>query len=221
MVKKVLLWIGVILMATYTGACVDISYQRPDQAITPRAGHVLIFGHVRFFQDNVEFFPWKPALLPDSAWRAIERHLWLLRLGGRAVSPEIHPDADGALAIWLASGDYALIGNTEIPTSGSSGYEVVALIRVPDGPTAAYAGELMFISEHHEGWSAARGAFGVAEVAVMPVTAGRSDLENRLGSLPEPPVVSPWCVGDDLPRFDDPDLMTRAREILDRGCEEP
>lgn len=219
MVKKVLLWIGLILVAWYAGGCVEINYQRADQTITARAGHVLIFGHVRFFEDNVEFFPWEPALFPSSAWRAVERHLWLLRLGQRAVSPEIHPDADGALAIWLASGDYALIGNTEIPTSGSSGYEVLALIRVPEGPVAAYAGELMFISEYHEGWSATRGAFGTAAVGVLPVTAGRADLEKRLGPLREPPVVSPWCVGDDLPGFNDSDLMTRAREILDLGCE--
>jgi len=218
MVKKALLWIAVMLLVTYVGACVDISYQRPDQAITPRSGHVLIFGHVRFFQDDVEYFPWKPEPLPDSFWRAIERHLWLLRLDSRAVSPEIHPDADGALAIWLAGGDYALIGNTEIPTAGPSGYEVVALIRVPDGPTAAYAGELMFISERHEGWSAIRSAFGMAAVAVLPVAAGRADLEKRLGPLPEPPIVSTWCVGEDLPNFNDPDLAIRASEILDQGC---
>jgi hypothetical protein len=213
--KKVLRWIGLILVASYAGACVEISYQRPYQTITPRAGHVLVFGHVRFFEDNVEFFPWEPALLPGSGWRAIERHLWLLRLGERAVSPEIHPDADGALAIWLASGDYALIGNTEIPTTGSSGYEVLALIRVPEGPVAAYAGELMFISEHQEGWSASRSAFGMAAVGVLPVVAGRADLEKRLGPLPEPPVVSPWRVSEDLPGFNDSDLITRAKKNLD------
>jgi len=214
-----LLWISVSLLAAYASACVDISYPRPDQAITPRTGQVLVFGHLRFFQDSKEFFPWKPALLPDAAWSAIERHLWLLRLGERAISPEIHPDADGALGIWIASGDYALIGNTEIPTTGSAGYEVVALIRVPDDATAAYAGELMFMSEYREGWSAVRSAFGTAAVAVLPVVVGQADLEKRLGPLPERPVVSPWCVGEHLPGFNDPDLMVRAREILDQGCE--
>ena len=215
-----MLWISVSLLAAYASACVDISYPRPDQAIARRAGQVLVFGHLRFFQDRVEFFPWKTALLPGSAWSAIERHLWLLRLGERAVSPELHPDADGALGIWIASGDYALVGNTEIPTAGSAGYEVLALIRVPDGPMAAYAGELMFVSELREGWSAVRSAFGTAAVAVLPVVTGQADLEKRLGPLPERPVVSPWCVGEHLPGFNDPDLVIRAREILDQGCNE-
>jgi hypothetical protein len=89
---------------------------------------------------------------------------------------------------------------------------------VPDGPVSAYAGQLIFKTEHHEGWFATRGAFGVASVVTLPVEDVRADLEKRFGSLPEPPAVSPWCVGENLPGFNDPDLMTRAREILDRGC---
>ncbi len=218
MFKKALLWIGVTLSVVSAAACVDVRYQLPSHAIAPRAGKVLVFGQVRFFIDELEIFPWRPALLPDPAWRTIERHLWLLRLGRRAVSPEIHPDSDGSLAIWLASGDYALIGNTEIPSGGPSDYEVVALIRVPDGSIAAYAGELIFTTKRREGWSASRGAFGVASVLVLPAEDARADLEQRLGTLPESPVVSPWCVGEDLPGFNDPDLATRASENLDRGC---
>lgn len=218
MLRKVPLWIGVTLSIAFAGACVNISYQRPSQTIVPRTGQVLVFGQVRFFLDDVEFFPWKPVLLPDAGWRTIERHLWLLRLGKRAVSPEIHPDSDGSLAIWLASGDYALIGNTEIPTVGPPGHEVVALIRVPEGPVATYAGQLIFKTERHEGWYATRGAFGAASVVVLPVGDARANLEQRLGTLPEPPVVSPWCVGEGLPGFNDADLATRARDILERGC---
>jgi hypothetical protein len=218
MVSKALLSIGVTLLVASVGACVDVGYQRPSHTIVPRAGQVLLVGQLRFFLDEVEFFPWKPALLPDSAWRAIERHLWLLRLGKRAVSPELHPDPDGSLAVWLASGDYALVGDTEIPTTGPSGFEVLALVRVPDGPISANAGQLIFKTERHEGWFAKRGTFGVASVVTLPVDDVRANLEERFGSLPEPPVVSPWCVGENLPGFNDPDLMTRAREILDRGC---
>jgi len=219
MVRKTLLWLGVALLVAAASACVEVSYQRPVQAIAPREGQVLVFGHLRFFLDEVEFFPWKPALLPDSAWRSIERHFWLLRLGNRAVSPEIHPDADGALAIWLASGDYALVGSTEIPTTGPTAFDVLGLIRVPEGPISAYAGELLFKTERHEGGYAMRSEFGTASVAILPVSESVASLEQRLGVLPEPPVISLWCVGDQLPGFDDPTLMTRAKEILDRGCE--
>jgi hypothetical protein len=219
MVKPIVPLICMALLLAFAGACVNVAYQGPEPVITPREGQVLVFGRVRFFQDEVEFFPWKPAFLPESAWRGTERHIWLLRLGRRAVSAEVHPESDGALAIWIRSGDYALIGGTEIPTTSPVSFEVIALIRVPEGPVAVYAGDVIFKTEHHEGWYASRGAFGSASVEVLPVDEGRAALEQRLGVLPRPPAVSAWCVGEELPRFDDSDLMARAREILDRGCE--
>ena len=220
MVRKVSLWVGVVLSLAYAAACVEVTCQRPGHAITLRAGQVLVYGRVRCFHDGIEFFPWRPALLPDSAWRSIERHLWLLRLGERAVSPELHPDADGSLAIWLGSGDYAIVGSTEIPTNGPSGFEVVGLIRVPEGPLAAYSGDLALRTESHEGWYASRGALGEASVSLLPVEKARALLEQRFGALPGPPVLAPWCVGEQLPRFEDPELASRGREILDRGCSE-
>jgi len=30
-------------------------------------------------------------------------------------------------------------------------------------------------------------------------------LEARYGALPGPPAVSPWCIGTDVPSFDNPD----------------
>lgn len=111
--------------------CVAVSYQRAGQYITPRTGQTFVFGRVRFFHDNVEVFPWNTDLFEAGVGTRTERHLWLLRLGRRAISAELHPDPDGSLAIWLAQGDYALLGSIERGTTGAAPYEVVALLRVP------------------------------------------------------------------------------------------
>jgi hypothetical protein len=147
-----------------------------------------------------------------------ERHLWLLRLGRRAVSAELHPDPDGSLAIWLGSGDYALLGSTQLPTGGAAPYEVVALFRVSAGPVAAYHGELNMKTESHEGGRLSHGELGATSVTLLPIDIARVTVEQRLGTLPGPPVASPWCAGDRLPGFNDSNLATRAKELLDRGC---
>ena len=198
--------------------CVSIRYQRPGPSITPRAGETLVFGRVRFFHDDREFFPWDVRLGAAPAGTSAERHLWLLRLGRRAVSAEVHPDPDGSLAIWLAGGDYALLASGLIETTGAPPYEVVALFRAPVGPVAAYAGELGMKTESHEGAHVSYSELGEASVTLLPIDIARATLEQRLGTLPEAPVLSPWCAGGHLPGFRDADLATRARELLDRGC---
>jgi hypothetical protein len=198
--------------------CVGVAYEAPGQHITPRAEKTLVFGRMRFFYDGREFFPWNVGLVWPTVEPNIERHIWLLRLRGRAVSAELHPDPDGSLAIWLASGDYALLGSTQIPTWGTAPYEVVALFRVPAGPGAAYVGELIMRIGSHEGFHASFSEFGRASVEVQPIDTARATFEQSHGTLPRPPVVEPWCTGEHLPAFDDPELEARVNEILERGC---
>lgn len=202
-------------------SCVGVTYQRAGQRIAPRAGQTLVLTRVRFFHDAREFFPWNVSLAPSGVAARTERHLWLLRLHPRAVSAELHPDADGSLAIWLANGDYALLGSTELPDAGAAPYEVVALLRVPAGAVAAYAGELTFATGTHEGWYAARGELGDASVVVEPNDAARAGFEPRVGTLPEAPVLSRWCAGEQVPGFTDPEFGRRARELLDGACNDP
>jgi hypothetical protein len=198
--------------------CVAVTYQRAGRQITPRAGQALVFGRVRFFHDGREFFPWNVSLNQSGVATRTERHLWLLRLGRRAVSAELHPDPDGSVAIWLASGDYALLGSTELQTSGAPPYEVVALLRVPAGPVAAYVGELTMKTESHEGGFLSHGELGETSVTLVPIDIARVTLEQRLGTLPEAPVLSPWCAGEQVPGFNDSKLATRGKELLDRTC---
>ena len=210
--------IAVMLALAVLSGCVSVRYQRPGRQIAPRAGETLVFGRVRFFHDGREFFPWNVSLVGSPVATNTERHLWLLRLGRRAVSAEVHPDPDGSLAIWLASGDYALLGSTQLLASGAPPYEVVALLRVPAGPVAAYTGELNMNTESHEGGHLSYSELGEKSVTLLPIDIARVTLEQRLGTLPETPVLSPWCAGDHLPGFNDAKLATRAKELLDRGC---
>jgi len=211
---------GVTLALALLSGCVSVHYQRPGRQITPRLGETLVFGRVRFFHDGREFFPWNVTVVAPPVGTNTERHLWLLRLGRRAVSAEVHPDPDGSLAIWLASGDYALVGSTQVLPSGAPPYEVVALFRVPAGLVAAYAGELNMKTESHEGGHLSYSEFGDKSVTLLPVDIARVTLEQRLGTLPETPVLSPWCAGDQLPDFNDASLAARAKELLDRGCDD-
>jgi hypothetical protein len=206
-----------LALAVWLG-CVSVSYPRAGD-ISPRTGESLVFGRLRFFHDEREFFPWNVTLFEPGVGTRTERHIWLMRLGRRAVSTEVHPDRDGSLALWLASGDYALLGSTELYTSGLPPYEVVALFRVPDRAVATYVGELSLKTESHEGLYLSHGEFGAASVVVLPIDVARVTLEQRLlGTLPEAPVVSPWCAGESLPGFNDSQLVRRARDLLDRGC---
>lgn len=210
--------LAVVLALAVMSGCVGVTYQRAGQRITPRAGQTLVFGRVRFFHDGREFFPWNENLGQSGVATTTERHLWLLRLGRRAVSAEVHPDPDGSLAIWLASGDYALVGSIERLTAGAAPYEVLALFRVPAGPVAVYAGELTMTTGRHEGWHASSGELGAASVALLPIEIARVTLEQRLGRLPEAPALSLWCAGEQVPGFHDSRLALRAKELLNHGC---
>jgi hypothetical protein len=210
----------VTLALAVLSGCVSVRYQRPGRHITPRAGETLVFDRVRFFHDGHEFFPWNVSLVAPPAGTDTERHLWLLRLGRRAVSAEVPPDPDGSLAIWLAHGDYALLGSTQLLTSGAPRYEVVALFRVPAGAIAAYTGELTMRTETHEGGHLLSSELGDKSVTLLPVDIARVTLEQRLGTLPQTPVLSPWCAGAHLPGFNDAKLAPRAKELLDHGCDE-
>jgi hypothetical protein len=207
-----------VALALAVSGCVSFHYQGAGERVTPRRGETLIFGRIRFFHDGSEFFPWNVQLFPPAAGTNTERHLWLMRLGRRAVSTELRPDPDGSLAIWLASGDYALLGSTQLLTAGGAPYEVVALFRVPLGPAPAYAGELNMKTESYEGGHVWLSELGETSVTLLPIDIARATLEQRLGTLPEAPVVAPWCAGDHLPGFNDAKLATRAKELLDRGC---
>jgi len=207
------------VLSAALACCVSVTYQKSDSRVVPRSGETLVFGRLRFFHDGREYFPWNPDFVSTLMHSELERHVWLLRLGRRAVSAELHPDADGSLAIWLAPADYVLLGSTTTEiTPGPGAYEVVALLRVPGGQVAAYAGELVMKTQWHEGVHRSRGEFGSRTVEQQPLPVARAALEQRLGRLPEAPVISPWCTGDDLPAFDDPAMATQARELLDRGC---
>ena len=209
------LWLASALAGAAPSACVTVTYPVPGQHVSPRAGETLVFGRLHFFYDGREFFPWKVRLLPDSG---LERHLWLLRLDERAVSAELRPDEDGSLAIWLAPGDYALLGSTQAVTPGAAAVEVEALLRVPARPGAAYAGDLVMKTEWQEGTHVSFGEFGAKTVEEQPLEIARSTLEQKLGTLPQAPVISPWCTADHLPAFNVPELANCARELLDRGC---
>ena len=213
MMKK----LAVALALAALSGCVGVTYQRAGQHISARTGETLVFGRLRFFHDAREFFSWGVNLGGAGVTTVTERHLWLLRLGRRAVSAELHPDPDGSLAIWLASGDYALLGSTQLLSEGSAPYEVVALFRVPAGSVAAYAGELMLTTET-EGGHMSYNELGETSVTVLPIDIARATLEQRLGTLPEAPARSPWCAGEHLPGFNDSKLAAHAKELLDRGC---
>ena len=208
-----------IFALTALPGCVSVRYQRPGRQIAPRAGETLVFGRVRFFHDGREFFPWNMSLVGSPVATNTERHLWLLRLGRRAVSAELHPDPDGSLAIWLGSGDYALLGSIERLSSGAPPYEVVALLRVPAGPVAAYTGDLNMNTASHEGGYLSYGELGAASVTLVPIAVARTTLEQRLGTLPQAPVLSPWCAGGALPGFNDSKLAARAKRLLDGACD--
>jgi len=209
--------LAVALALTPLLGCASVAYQRPGHPVTPRAGETLLFGRVRFFYDGKEFFPWEVKVVVFPMANS-ERHVWLLRLDHRAISAEVHPEENGSLAIWLSSGDYALVGSTEPMGAGTGAFYVVALFRVPTATPAMYAGDLIFKTESHEGGHFAYGEFGDASVVLQPIDAARDSLEKTFGKLPEPFVVSAWCVGDSLPGFNDADLASRAKAMLDKGC---
>jgi len=206
-------------------ACVAIDYPRPGQPIEPRAGEALVFGRVRLFDDTREYFPWRATSVLGP-----ELHLWLLRLEPRSVSPELQLEQDGSFRGWLKAGDYALIANRHVIAANTTSdlerqdMHVVGLLRVPSNVVAAYAGVLVIVTkagavdlQHLQ----TDYAFGETRVYADPLSIAQDSLEQAFGPLPRSPAVSLWCTGDELPGFQDTDLATRGRNLLDRGCAGP
>lgn len=205
-----------LLLAAALAACASVENARPGRSLGPRPDQSLVFGSIRFFRDGKEYFPWDA--FDESAE---ERHVRLMPLDHVAAAGEFWPGADGSLAIWIAPGDYALLGTDAGVSQYPPSFEVLALLRVPKEAVAVYAGE--FVSETRtprpeEGWVLSTRRFGAMRVQADSLPAARAALERRLGALPAEPVPSPWCVRADLPAFSDPGLRTRARELLDLGC---
>jgi hypothetical protein len=209
--------VTIALALAATAACAGVAYQKPGQPIAPRAGETIVFGRMRFFYDEKEFYPFK-ATIDVFPMANSERHVWLRRVGEQMVSAELHPDGDGSLAIWLAHGDYALVGSNAALGAGTGAFYVVALFRVPEGAAAMDAGTVIFKSASHEGGYVAYGEFGQASVVMQPADSARAAIERKFATLPTPFVQSAWCAGDQLPDFDDADFTTRATALLDHGC---
>jgi hypothetical protein len=198
-------------------ACVMLVEQaREGEPLDGHAGKSLVVSRLRFVHDGVEFFPWRMRLPAEQ-----ERHLWLLRFDSLAASFELWPEPDGTLAIWLAPGDYALVGNERRPKGPGFPGTPLALLRVRPDQRIAYAGDLVSsTSTAPEGFSAGR-PMGDVRLELQPVERVREVLEQRHGALPEAPVVAPWCVGDDVQTLRNEAFATRGRQLLDQGCPTP
>lgn len=201
-------------------ACVNVGYVRPGERVEPRANEAVVFTRIRFLDDGREWFPWNPSFVDAMLDVEQHRHFWLRRLDRHAVTPELQPDDDGSLALRLAPGDYALAG-TDVELADvttATRFEIVALLRVPADQPFVYAGDLMLVTRHREGWSTITRWLGEPLVQQEPVQAAAAAIEAKYGQLQGPLAVSPWCVGPGVPTFAEPDGLARARELLDRGC---
>ena len=207
----------VALAIAALAACVMLVEQaREGEPIDGHAGQSLVVGRVRFMLDGVEFFPWRVRLPIEE-----ERHLWLLRFDSVAASFELWPEADGTLAIWLAPGDYALMGSERRPKGPGFPGTPLALLRVRPDQRIAYAGDLIAsTTTAPEGFSVGR-SMGDVRLELEPVERVQEVLEQRRGALPVAPVVTPWCVGDDVRALRNEAFATRGRQLLDVGCPTP
>lgn len=217
------------VLATLPACIMNVEYARPGQSLASHDGKGLVFSRIRFFYNGQEFFPWDPAATVRSLTdmlrdvdRTEARHIWLRRLDVTAASWQLQPDKDGSLAIWLPAGDYALVGTEDDPTQGVPlNLAVVALLRVPAGAPAVYAGELVFADEFREGWHG-RYVFGSGRVTTESMATATRTLEARYGALPAPPALSAWCVGEQVPSGDNnPEFARQSRQLLDGGCRAP
>jgi hypothetical protein len=212
------LWVPLLVLAIAgLTACVMLVEQAGEG--DPVAGHArksLVVGRVRFAHDGVEYFPWRVQLPIEQ-----ERHLWLLRFDSLAASFELWPEPDGTLAVWLAPGDYALIGSERRPKGPGFPGIPLALLRVRPDPRIAYAGDLIVSTmTAPEGFSVGR-SMGEVRLELEPVDRVREVLERRHGALPVVPVVTPWCIGDDVRALRNEAFATRGRQLLDQGCPTP
>lgn len=215
----------IALAVTTVSACMmNVEYARPGQSMEPREGKALVFSRIRFFYDRHEIFPWDASAFYDAVLdveRAEARHVWLRPLDATEGSWELRPDMDGTLTLWLRPGDYALVGSKEDPSGPAvRTLAVVALLRVPFDRPVVYAGELTFSEDFRQGRHAHL-VFGSGSVTTDPMAEAIRKVEATYGTLPGPPALSAWCVGNDLPSGNfDPDFVIRSRQLLDAGCSE-
>lgn len=201
-------------------ACVEVEYLREDQAIQPRAGEAIVFGRIRFMDDDREWSPWNPSFLDMMLDIEPKRHFWLRQLDRTAASAELHPDDDGSLAVRMHPGDYALIGTDEDIESvdSTTRFEIVALLRVAADQPLIYAGDVVIVRRHREGWTRSSRWLGEPVLDIRSTGEETTALEAKYGPLPGPLATSYWCVSNALPVAPDYDGLKRARELLDRGC---
>jgi hypothetical protein len=201
-------------------ACVPVEYVRPGAALQSRADRPVVVGRIRCVHQNREWFPWDPTVADFLLKSARPRHFWLRSLDSNTITPELHPDPDGSLAIRMPAGDYALIGTDEdiSDVDSTTRFEIVALLRVPRRGPLVYAGDLILVENYPEGWSAGNRWLGEPELRHVSLAEETTALEAKYGPLPGPPVASYWCVGSELPARNDFDGLQRARALLSGGC---
>jgi len=200
--------------------CVTIGSPQPGRALSPRTGQTLVFGRIRLVSGTTEYRPWDPVTEFGP-----QVYLVLLRLGPRRVAPGPPVEKDGRFYWWLPPGDYAVIGNrhdvhAERTTDAQrQDMEVLALLRVPGGITAAYVGELVLELESVETDRRQRTTYDFGRERVYDRwDEALVELDRLFGPLPEAPDASLMCAGPDLPGFSDPALFSRGRALLDAGC---
>ena len=211
-----------LCIAVLAACVVPIEYPGPGQRIEPRPGHGLVFGRVRIVGATGRvYFPvaHNPSAPGYLTIAPPEPHLTLLRLGPpqeRALSGRLAVRPDGSLAVWVPAGDYGLVAIS--PVQDQANVNLIALLRVPDGGVAVYAGDLTITIEIEpqgpiEGW----GRYRVMDAAVAGdgEPDARKVLEQRHGPLPRPPAVSLWCTGF----VGSTDAQWHA--ALDAGCGNP
>jgi|APFre7841882724_1041349.scaffolds.fasta_scaffold67831_1 hypothetical protein len=213
----------VALLVTTLPACMtNVEHARPGQSLEPREGKALVISRIRFFYDGREIFPWDASAFYDAVLdieRAEARHIWLLPLDATAGSWELRPDVDGTLTLWLPPGDYALVGRRDDPNGPADpNLAFMALLRVPSDRPVVYAGELTFAEDFRAGWHA-HPAFGDGSVTTHSMAEAIRKVEASYGALPNPPAVSVWCVGKDLPAANNiTEFVSQSRRLLDVGC---
>ena len=212
--------IAAILAAAMTAGCVTVGYVSPGQRVEPRAGEAVVFTRIRFLDDGREWFPWDPSFVEVMLEVEQHRNFWLRRLDRHAVTPVLQPDSDGSLALRIAPGDYALVGTDEelADVDSTTRIELVALLRVPPDQPFVYAGDLMLVTQHREGWSAITRWLGEPLLQHESAQAATAAIEAKFGQLQGPLAVSLWCAGPGVPTFAGPDGLARARQLLERGC---
>lgn len=201
-------------------ACVEVEYLRKGRPVEARPGEAVVFGRIRFMDDGLEWSPWNPSFLEMMLDIEPKRHFWLRQLDRTAITAELHPDDDGSLAIRLHPGDYALIGTDEDIESvdSTTRFEIVALLRVPVDQPVIYAGDVVLVTRHREGWTRYRRWLGEPVLDAESTASETAALEAKFGPWPAPLAIHYWCVSSALPVAPDYEGLHRALDLLNRGC---